>query len=99
MTEQVQKTISVKLKTGKHILAIDQGTSSTKSLVFDEHGSVVSKASAPLKTSYLENGFVEQDAEDIYQNVLLSVKSCLDNYVQLDGSLENIKAIGISNQR
>jgi glycerol kinase len=91
--------ISVKLKTGKHILAIDQGTSSTKTLVFNEQGKAVAKASEPLKTSYLDNGFVEQDAEEIYQNVLLSVKSCLDNYVQLDGSLENIKAIGISNQR
>jgi len=87
------------LKISKHILAIDQGTSSTKTLVFDEHGRVVAKASEPLKTNYLDNGFVEQDAEEIYQNVLFSVKKCLDNYVEADGSLENIKAIGISNQR
>jgi glycerol kinase len=99
LTEQVQKTIRVILKTGKHILAIDQGTSSTKTLVFNEQGKVVAKASEPLKTNYLDDGFVEQDAEEIYQNVLLSVKNCLDNYVQADGSLEDIKAIGISNQR
>ena len=99
MIRQVQKTISVKLKIGKHILAIDQGTSSTKTLVFDEQGKVVSKTSEPLKTNYLDNGFVEQDAEEIYQNVLFSVKQCLDNYVQAGENPENIKAIGISNQR
>jgi glycerol kinase len=87
------------LKTSRHILAIDQGTSSTKTLVFNEQGMVVSKASEPLKTYYLDDGFVEQDAEEIYQNVLLSIKQCLDNYVQVDRGLENIKAIGISNQR
>ena len=87
------------MKTGTHILAIDQGTSSTKTLVFDEQGKVLSKASEPLKTNYLDSSFVEQDAEEVYQNVLLSVKKCLNNYVQVDGDLENIKAIGISNQR
>jgi len=87
------------LKISKHILAIDQGTSSAKTLVFDEHGRVVAKASEPLKTNYLDNGFVEQAAEEIYQNVLVSVKKCLDNYVQADGNLENIKVIGVSNQR
>ena len=74
------------MKTGKRILAIDQGTSSTKTLVFDEQGKVVAKASEPLKTNYLDNSFVEQDAEEIYQNVLLSVKQCLENYVQADRS-------------
>ena len=57
-----------------YILAIDQGTSSTKTLIFDNAGVAIAKGSEPLDTSYLDNGFVEQDAEEIYQNVLASVK-------------------------
>ena len=59
----------------RYILAIDQGTSSTKSLVFDEAGVAIAKGSEPLHTSYHDNGFVEQDADEIYQNVLLSVEN------------------------
>jgi glycerol kinase len=83
----------------RFILAIDQGTSSTKSLVFDEAGVAVAKGSEPLHTSYHGNGFVEQDAEDIYQNVLLSVEKCLMQFKQKGFDLNNIEAIGISNQR
>jgi glycerol kinase len=47
----------------KFILAIDQGTSSTKSLIFDETGQVIAKGSEPLQTNYFDNGFVEQDPD------------------------------------
>ena len=62
----------------KFILAIDQGTSSTKSLIFDEKGQVIAKGSENLYTHYLDYGFVEQEPEVIYQNVLASVKKCLE---------------------
>ena len=83
----------------KYILAIDQGTSSTKSLIFDNAGIPVAKGSEPLRTSYLDNGFVEQDAEAIYQNVLLSVKKCLQQFSEKGFDANDIAAIGISNQR
>ena len=85
--------------THSFILAIDQGTSSTKSLVFDETGSAVAKGSEPLNTSYLDNGFVEQDAEDIYQNVLRSVEKCIKQFKEKGLDEKSIAAIGISNQR
>ena len=47
------------------ILAIDQGTSSTKSLIFDSAGQAIARGSEPLHTNYLDNGFVEQDSEEI----------------------------------
>lgn len=81
------------------ILAIDQGTSSTKSLVFDAQGQPVAKGSEPLHTYYTENGFVEQDPEAIYQNVKASVKQCLDAFENAGHSKSQIVAIGISNQR
>ena len=83
----------------RFILSIDQGTSSTKSLLFDDAGIAIAKGSAPLHTSYLENGFVEQDAEEIYQNVLVSVKRCLQQFNEKGFDANAIAAIGISNQR
>jgi glycerol kinase len=78
-----------------YILAIDQGTSSTKTILFDETGNAVAKGSTPLKTNFLDGGWVEQDPEDIYQNVLSSVKECLKANIDVS----EIKACGISNQR
>ncbi|MBX2877283.1 MAG: glycerol kinase GlpK [Saprospiraceae bacterium] len=81
------------------ILAIDQGTSSTKALLIDEQGKVVYRASEPLHTYYLEEDWVEQDPEEIYQNVLLAISSCLEGFQSEGGNLGGIKACGISNQR
>ncbi|MCU7550595.1 glycerol kinase GlpK [Chitinophagaceae bacterium LB-8] len=82
-----------------YILAIDQGTSSTKTIIFDEKGKPVARGTEPLKTHYTDNGFVEQDPEDIYQNVLTSVRKCLEDFKASGGDLAHIKACGISNQR
>ncbi len=81
------------------ILAIDQGTSSTKTLVFDAQGQVVSRASEPLKTHYFGEGFAEQDPEGIFQNAMSSVKKCLADFQAKGHSLTSIAAVGISNQR
>lgn len=83
----------------KYILAIDQGTSSTKTILFDELGLAVSKGSVDLKTTYFDNGFVEQNPEDIYQNVLDSVRLCLNNFTNQGLQLTDIVSCGISNQR
>jgi len=83
----------------QYILAIDQGTSSTKTIVFDEEGNVIAKATEPLKTFYNDGGFVEQDPEEIYTNVLASVANCLTVFKQAGGNIADIKTCGISNQR
>lgn len=83
----------------KYILAIDQGTSSTKTILFDELGQPFARGTVPLKTHYLNNGFVEQDPEDIYNNVLQSVQQCLKEFISKGGVLTDIKTAGISNQR
>lgn len=89
------------IMSGKHsyILAIDQGTSSTKTILFDEEGKAVAKGSEPLKSYFLEGGFVEQDPAEIYQNVLASVQKCVDAFQSTGGDPADIKACGISNQR
>jgi glycerol kinase len=83
----------------KYILAIDQGTSSTKSLIFDHAGQAIAKGSENLHTQYSDNGFVEQDPEDIYQNVLESVQKCLQEFNGKGFDTKDIAGIGISNQR
>jgi glycerol kinase len=83
----------------KYILAIDQGTSSTKSLIFDGAGKTIAKGSENLHTHYLTDGFVEQDPVDIYQNVLASVQKCLQQFNEKGFDTEDIAGIGISNQR
>ena len=83
----------------KYILAIDQGTSSTKSLIFDDAGNAIAKGSEPLHTNYLDDGFVEQDPEEIIQNVVSSVEKCLQQFKEIGFESTDIAAIGISNQR
>lgn len=82
-----------------YILSIDQGTSSTKTIIFDEAGKVVAKGVEPLKSYFSEGGFVEQDPHDIYQNVLTSIEKCLKDFNAQGNDTVNIKACGISNQR
>lgn len=83
----------------KYILAIDQGTSSTKSVIFDLNGAALAKGTTPLQTQYHSTGFVEQEAEAIFENVLAATQECLHNFKEKNHSAENIGAIGISNQR
>lgn len=83
----------------RYILSIDQGTSSTKTLLFDEYGKVFAKGSAPLKSIFYGEGFVEQDPEGIYQNVLEAVALCLQDFKSKGGNRQDIHTCGISNQR
>jgi len=82
-----------------YVLAIDQGTSGTKAILFDEEGKAVVKVTEPLKTYFLEGGFVEQDPQEIFNNVLTSVQKCIKVFKSNGGDIYDIKACGISNQR
>ncbi len=60
----------------------------------------MAKASADLKSSFPQVGFVEQNPMDIYQSVIEAVKACLQNFTEhCSGKPEQIAACGISNQR
>ncbi|GAB3988340.1 glycerol kinase GlpK [Spirosoma daeguense] len=82
-----------------YILAIDQGTSSTKTILFDQNGKVAARASEPLNTSYFGDGYVEQNPDEILQNVLISVEKCLATFMASGGDVTAITGCGISNQR
>ena len=58
------------------ILAIDQGTSSTKAMLVNAGGSVLHQSVVPLSQSHPQPGWVEQDADEIWSSVQQSVSSC-----------------------
>lgn len=76
-----------------YILSIDQGTTSTRALIFDQNGHVVRIAQKELTLITPQSGWVEQDAEHIWRD---TVQVCRD---VLDGFDAPIKGIGITNQR
>jgi len=85
--------------TGSFVLAIDQGTSSTKTVIFNGLGHAVARGVEPLRTMYMDGGYVEQDPLEIYDNVLLSISKCLRDFTDQGGSVLDIRSCGISNQR
>jgi len=82
-----------------YLIAVDQGTSGTKTVLFDRRGRIASKGSCPLISSYPHPGYVEQDPEEIYQSVIDSVRQCLENFRSQTMKTPDIAACGISNQR
>lgn len=86
------------MDTKQYILAIDQGTSSTKTLAFDETGNVVAKGSAKLDIRYKDN-FVEQCPEEIYSSVLQSVAACCYDLEQQGILPSQLVSVGLTNQR
>ncbi len=83
-----------------YILAIDQGTSGTKTIIFNTQGEITAKASEPLKSYFPQPGFVEQNPLEIYQNALSSLKTCLKEFTtRASGNLKDVTCCSISNQR
>ncbi|MEU3619492.1 FGGY family carbohydrate kinase [Streptomyces sp. NPDC006872] len=77
-----------------YVLAVDQGTSSTKSLLLDASGEVVARASVPLSQTYPGPGLVEQDALAILASVREAVTDCLK-----DIDPHSVAGIALSTQR
>lgn len=79
-----------------HILSIDQGTTSTRSLIFDSTRRVVASAQQEFAQHYPHDGWVEHDAEDIWRDTLATARGALAKAGMEAG---DIAAIGITNQR
>ncbi|GAB3018337.1 glycerol kinase GlpK [Niabella terrae] len=82
-----------------YILSIDQGTSGTKAVLVDKAGQVRARGSVTLESRFFGEGFVEQQPESIYNNLLEAVKACLQTAAHAGIGPGDISAIGISNQR
>ncbi|MGO9896327.1 MAG: FGGY family carbohydrate kinase, partial [Bryobacteraceae bacterium] len=79
------------------VLAIDQGTTNTKALVFDQRGAVVARASRPVPIRFPRPAWVEQDLADLWRTAAEAAADCV-SAVSTNGGGE-IAAIGIANQR
>jgi glycerol kinase len=79
-----------------HVLAIDQGTTSTRCIVFDEHARSTATAQREFQQHYPASGWVEHDAEDIWRDTLATARAAID---QSGAGVNGIAALGITNQR
>ena len=78
------------------ILAIDQSTSATKAVLFEASGKVLAKASREHRQIYPRPGWVEHDAEEIWQNVLAVVREIT---ARQRAKISQLAALSITNQR
>ncbi len=81
---------------GRHLLAIDQGTTSSRAIVFDAAGGIVATAQKELTQHYPADGWVEHDAGEIWRDTLAT---CREALARAGPAGEDIAAIGINNQR
>ena len=79
-----------------YILALDQGTTSSRSMVFDKHGNIVSVAQKEFKQIFPQPGWVEHDAEEIWSTQFGTLAEAV---AKAGIRMKQIVGIGITNQR
>jgi len=80
----------------KVIMALDQGTSSSRTVLFDENANILASANQVFDSFFPQSGWVEQDPEEIW----LSQKATIERALVKAGlKMESVTAIGIANQR
>ncbi len=80
----------------QYILALDQGTTSSRSLVFDKRGSIISSAQKEFTQIYPQPGWVEHDAEEIWGTQFGTMAEAV---AKAGVNMKQVAAIGITNQR
>jgi glycerol kinase len=80
----------------KYVLALDQGTTSSRAILFDHDGNARASASQEFKQYYPQPGWVEHDAEEIWQSQIAVAEKAL---ADAQAAPQDLAAIGITNQR
>lgn len=80
----------------KYILAIDQGTTSSRAILFDQARKIVGVGQKEFNQHFPQDGWVEHDPEEIWDSVLWSIKTAIK---EAGAAATDIAAIGITNQR
>ena len=78
----------------KYILSIDQGTTGSRAIVYDKNGKIVTSAYQEFPQYFPKPGWVEHNAEEIWESVNSSIQKVLKKI-----PAKSIAAIGITNQR
>ena len=79
-----------------YLLALDQGTTSSRAIIFDEHGKVYATAQRETQIKTPHSGWVEQDAMEIWTTQIAVVQQAIASARLL---AKDIKALGVTNQR
>ena len=79
-----------------YIAALDQGTTSSRAILFNRAGEIVSRAQHPFRQIYPQPGWVEHDPMDILESQLSSAREVI---AKAGITAEDVAAIGIANQR
>lgn len=81
---------------GKYLMSLDQGTTSSRSIIFDKSGNIVSMAQKEFTQIYPEPGYVEHNPREIWSSQFATAIEAMAN---IGTDYEDIEAIGITNQR
>jgi glycerol kinase len=81
---------------GRYVLAIDSGTTSTKSVIVDPEGRICASATRDIAQYYPQPGWVEHDPEEIWDSVLTTMRSAL---ARVGLGARDLAGVGITNQR
>ncbi|MBC8532830.1 glycerol kinase GlpK [Yeguia hominis] len=84
------------MKQGRYILSLDQGTTSSRAILFSGRGEIVGMGQKTFQQHYPQPGYVEHDAEEILSTQIYAMHAALEN---AGVSADQIDAIGITNQR
>ncbi len=80
----------------KYIMALDQGTTSSRSIIFDKNGNIVSLVQREFPQIFPKEGWVEHDPMAIWST---QIAACTEALMKIGGSWDEICGIGITNQR
>ena len=80
----------------RYIMALDQGTTSSRAIIFNKKGEIVAKQQNEFNQYYPQNGWVEHDATEILFSMISAMMGCIRH---TDIKPEQIAGIGITNQR
>ena len=80
----------------KTVMALDQGTTSSRTILFRDTGEVIASAGAPLECRYPQSGWVEQHPEEIWSSQQQTITEAL---AKAGMTMADVTAVGITNQR
>ncbi|MBP3815838.1 MAG: glycerol kinase GlpK [Firmicutes bacterium] len=80
----------------KYVLTLDQGTTSSRAIIYDQESNIISVAQQEFTQYYPDQGWVEHDAKEIWSSQLKVAKEAMET---AGLTFENIETIGITNQR
>lgn len=80
----------------KYLMALDQGTTSSRTLIFDRQGRIVSSAQKPFTQYFPQSGWVEHDPKELWSSQISTLTEAL---AKANLNAKDIAALGITNQR